>query len=86
MNIVNLNVGGLVYCTSRTTLQKYPFFSKVEDNEFIDRDGTYFYYILNAMRGSNLVPCDQHIADHIREEAFFYGLTAYAQKIKQNRS
>ena len=69
-DIVNLNVGGTIYTTSRSTLTQYPdsmlgamFGGKLplenskdsEGNYFIDRDGDLFKYILNFLRGSKLV-------------------------------
>src|SRR5690348_1562945 len=60
---VRLNIGGLIYTTSRYTLAKYPDsmleslvsgrfeLKPLEDGTiFIDRDGTHFNIILNALR------------------------------------
>lgn len=60
---LRLNIGGLIYTTSRYTLAKYPdsmleslvsgrFELKTLDDGtiFIDRDGTHFNIILNALR------------------------------------
>ena len=85
MSRIVFDVGGVLYCSTKETLSKFPFFAHIGDGDFIDRDGAYFYYILNAMRGSSMYPVDPHIADHVREEAYFYGLQAYAQKIPKKR-
>jgi len=86
MEKIVIDVGGYHYATTKQTLKMSPLFKNVQDGDFIDRDGTFFYYILNAMRGSTLFPSDAHIAEHVREEAYFYGLTEYAQHIKRRYS
>jgi len=61
--VVKLNVGGSLFTTSLTTLQRFPntklgaMFSNIDalvlDGDgyhFIDRDGTHFRYILNFLR------------------------------------
>ena len=61
--MVTLNVGGVIYTTLRQTLQKYPgsmlaaMFSGRHDPQtdsqgahFIDRNGTYFRYVLEFLR------------------------------------
>jgi len=68
--IIDLNVGGTHFSTSRSTLTKYPesmlgvMFSGRHDIEamkcsdgsfFIDRDGTYFRHILNYLRDGEVV-------------------------------
>ena len=83
MEKITIDVGGFLYCTTSQTLRKFPFFAALKDGDFIDRDGTYFQYILNAMRGSSIVPPDPHVAEHIREEAYYYGLTDYAHTIRR---
>ncbi|XP_023931584.1 uncharacterized protein LOC106171442 [Lingula anatina] len=65
--IVNVNVGGVVYTTSRSTLLRYPdsmlgaMFSGTmpttrdnKGNYFIDRDGVLFRYVLNFLRSGDL--------------------------------
>ncbi|XP_072018527.1 uncharacterized protein [Amphiura filiformis] len=67
-DIVNVNVGGHVYTTTKNTLCRFPdsmlgcMFSGTlpsaldkEGNYFIDRDGTLFRYVLNFLRTSRLV-------------------------------
>lgn len=61
--IVNLNIGGVIYTTKLSTLigEKFSYFSKIFSNKdkiekdkngnyFIDRDGESFRYILNWLR------------------------------------
>ncbi|XP_054642172.1 BTB/POZ domain-containing protein KCTD6 isoform X3 [Dunckerocampus dactyliophorus] len=83
---VTLNVGGHLYTTSLSTLQRYPDsmlgamfrgdFPTTRDsqgNYFIDRDGTLFRYILNFLRTSELtLPVDFTETDLLRKEADFY--------------
>lgn len=84
--IVELNVGGCVYATSRTTLMSCPesmltsmisghIPSATDSNKrvFIDRDGSLFRYILNFLRDKRLHLPD-NFAEHaqLRQEADFY--------------
>ncbi|XP_067096477.1 BTB/POZ domain-containing protein KCTD6 isoform X1 [Osmerus mordax] len=83
---VTLNVGGHLYTTSLSTLQRYPDsmlgamfrgdFPTTRDtqgNYFIDRDGTLFRYVLNFLRTSELtLPADFTETDLLRKEADFY--------------
>ncbi|XP_056448013.1 BTB/POZ domain-containing protein KCTD6 isoform X1 [Gadus chalcogrammus] len=83
---VTLNVGGHLYTTTLSTLQRYPDsmlgamfrgdFPTTKDskgNYFIDRDGTLFRYILNFLRTSELtLPSDFSEKDLLRKEADFY--------------
>lgn len=92
LNKVRLDVGGIFFSTSVSTLCKYEdsmlsaMFSgrhKLEESSdgtiFIDRDGTYFRYILNFLRGRILVandlPNDRHILREIKQEADFYQIS-----------
>ncbi|CAJ0565645.1 unnamed protein product, partial [Mesorhabditis spiculigera] len=70
-DVVRLNVGGTLFCTTRTTLLRDPssIFSRVLDSDeetpsivhledgsiFIDRDGQMFTYILQYMRSGKLI-------------------------------
>ncbi|XP_046731694.1 BTB/POZ domain-containing protein KCTD6a [Silurus meridionalis] len=83
---VTLNVGGHLYTTSLSTLQRYPDsmlgamfrgdFPTAQDargNFFIDRDGPLFRYILNFLRTSELtLPYDFKETELLRKEADFY--------------
>ncbi len=88
-SIVKLNVGGHVFTTSTVTLKKCPdsmlaiMFSGrycLEKNAngeyFIDRNGTYFQYILNYLRDGclqvNTLPKDTYILGQLEVEADFY--------------
>uniref|UniRef100_A0A4W6E636 Potassium channel tetramerization domain containing 6b n=3 Tax=Percomorphaceae TaxID=1489872 RepID=A0A4W6E636_LATCA len=90
---VTLNVGGHLYTTSLSTLQRYPDsmlgamfrgdFPTTRDsqgNYFIDRDGTLFRYILNFLRTSELtLPVDFTETDLLRKEADFYQIEPLIQ-------
>lgn len=90
---VTLNVGGCVYSTSLSTLQRYPDsilgamfrgdLPTVRDahgNYFIDRDGPLFRYILNFLRTSELtLPCDFKETELLRKEADFYQIEPLIQ-------
>ncbi|XP_061640577.1 BTB/POZ domain-containing protein KCTD6a isoform X1 [Phyllopteryx taeniolatus] len=92
---VTLNVGGRLYCTSLTTLRRYPdsmlgamfrgdvpSLRDARGNYFIDRDGTLFRYILNFLRSSELtLPCDFKEAELLRKEADFYQIEALLQRL-----
>ena len=88
---VKLDIGGHVFSTSVSTLCKFEnsmlsaMFSgrhQLNDSDdgtnFIDRDGTYFRYILNFLRGqiceANDLPSDKHVLREIKQEADFYQL------------
>ena len=98
VNKVKLDVGGNIFSTSVSTLCKYgssmlsAMFSgrhnltESEDGTFfIDRDGTYFRYILNFLRGRILdasdLPSDRHVLREIKQEADFYQLNDLVQFI-----
>ena len=85
---VTLNVGGVLYTTTRTTLTKYPdcmlanmFSGKhttatdANGNYFIDRDGSLFRYVLNFLRSAQLnLPEGFKELDQLKNEADFYQL------------
>jgi len=92
---VKLDVGGHIFSTSLSTLCKHDnsmlaaMFSgrhqlkECEDGTFfIDRDGTYFRYILNFLRGRIIdasdLPSDRHVLREIKQEADFYQLNDLA--------
>jgi len=88
--IVKINVGGSKFYTTLKTLTSRPgtyiteLFSKPEqllkDDEgfyFIDRNGSYFTYILDYLRGYKLnIPWDSYDVSRIIEEFQYYGLDA----------
>ena len=69
-DIVSLNVGGIIYTTTRSTLlsadsnqdnyftsllsKRFPVLKDNQGNIFIDRDGKNFRYIINYLRGGSL--------------------------------
>ncbi|KAI2650593.1 BTB/POZ domain-containing protein KCTD6 [Labeo rohita] len=95
MDTVTLNVGGHLYTTSLSTLQRYPDsmlgamfrgdFPTTRDaqgNYFIDRDGPLFRYILNFLRTSKLtLPCDFKETELLRKEADFYQIEPLIQSL-----
>ena len=67
-NIIKLNIGGIIYQTTLTTLRKYDNmlskkfsgdydaeYDENTDSYFIDRDGEHFGYILNYLRSGKLI-------------------------------
>ncbi|XP_060562865.1 BTB/POZ domain-containing protein KCTD16-like [Ruditapes philippinarum] len=88
--IVELNVGGVFYTTSLTTLIKEPSsllgqifggecsIKLVKDSKgkyFIDRDGVLFRYILDFLRNQKIVlPENFHEKDRLRNEAEHFKL------------
>jgi hypothetical protein len=83
--IIGLNVGGMLYATTLTTLTQDPqsmlarMFSgnigltqDANGNYFIDRDGTYFRYILNYLRDGALSYYPPEIHDELLAEAKYY--------------
>eukprot|EP01084_Bolivina_argentea_P261230 441377_1 len=67
-NIIKLNVGGIIFSTTLTTLRKYDCmlskkfsgdydaeYDHETDSYFIDRDGTHFRYILNYLRNGKFI-------------------------------
>jgi len=84
--IIELNVGGSVYATSRTTILSYPdsmlhhmvngqipSATDSQNRIFIDRDGPLFRYILNFLRDKRLnLPDNFTEYAQLRQEADFY--------------
>ncbi|XP_033103822.1 BTB/POZ domain-containing protein KCTD6-like [Anneissia japonica] len=97
--IVNLNVGGCIYTTSRSTLTRYPdsmlgsMFSdrlptNVDDGNryIIDRDGPTFRHILNFLRQSKLIlPDGFQEWDILSAEADYYQIQELIQIINETR-
>jgi len=86
-SVIKLNVGGTKFTTSRSTLSKHEGYFKAmfsgrhsfeldeEGYYFIDRDGTYFPYILNYLRdGTILIQDDNHFRYYLTQEAQYYCL------------
>ena len=97
--IVKLNVGGVVYLTTRVTLGKYPdsmlgamfngsMATGLDENgcHFIDRDGDLFKYVLNYLRSSRLsLPNDFKDLDQLGVEADFYQIAPLIEAIDKLR-
>lgn len=95
--IVELNVGGVFYTTSLSTLIKEPtsllgqLFSEensaklVKDSKgkyFIDRDGVLFRYILDFLRNQKIIlPENFHEKDRLRNEADYFKLPEMVKSI-----
>jgi K+ channel tetramerisation domain. len=86
--VVKISIGGTKFYTTLKTLTSRPgtyishLFSNPEqllkDDEgfyFIDRDGSYFIYVLNYLRGHKLnIPWNTFEATRIIDEFNYYGL------------
>ena len=93
MNRIFLNVGGHTYETTASTLARVEYFdSLVQWNQqvtqpiFIDRDGRFFAYILNFLRGSQVLPNDEETLNHLLVEADFYGMTELVNNIREHKN
>ncbi|CAH3194605.1 unnamed protein product [Porites evermanni] len=98
-NKVKLNVGGVLFTTTVQTLTKDPdsmlaaMFSgrfpmkPTEDGTFfIDRDGTYFRYILNYLRDGKLsLPEGATFFEEIEAEAEFYQIQGILEELGKPR-
>ena len=94
-DIIQLNVGGVQYTTTRFTLCHYPdsMFSgrhdcKVDDSGrvFIDRDGSMFKHILNFLRsGRLLLPNDFSDFALLANEADFYQIQTLIHELKTSK-
>ncbi|XP_015786942.1 BTB/POZ domain-containing protein KCTD3-like [Tetranychus urticae] len=96
--IVNLNVGGTRFSTSKRTLLSIPetfFTSLLSDHQqlinslkdatgafFIDRDPKVFTVILNYLRTRQLIHLDNIPIEVLLHEAEFYGLTPLVKRLK----
>ncbi|XP_072035078.1 BTB/POZ domain-containing protein KCTD15-like [Amphiura filiformis] len=95
--VINLNVGGRIYTTSRSTLTRYPdsmlgaMFSgriqstrDLEGNYVIDGDGPLFRFVLNFLRRSVLtLPEDFKELDMLAAEADFYQIQEFIDAVTQ---
>lgn len=78
-DVVYLNVGGVYYCTRRSTLLRSDtFFAGLARNHetelFVDRDPTHFRHILNWLRGVRYLPEDDTQLKELACEAEFYAM------------
>jgi len=92
---VSLNVGGTIYYTSRSTLQKVntmlsSMFSGrhklTKDNDghyFVDRDGTLFRYILNYLRNGYLPDLPRKELFELRGEAEYFSILPLVRDIDE---
>ena len=76
-NIITLNVGGISFLTTYTTLNR-GFFAGLRkqnlNNYFIDRDPTHFRHIINYLRGTSTFPSQSEELRELAMEANFYCL------------
>uniref|UniRef100_A0A6J0V347 BTB/POZ domain-containing protein KCTD14 n=1 Tax=Pogona vitticeps TaxID=103695 RepID=A0A6J0V347_9SAUR len=93
--IIELNVGGEIFMTTLSTLKKYPGSKLAEmfasgqpklrtdakGRYFIDRPGTYFKYILEYLRSSQ-VPM-QYVQD-VYKEALFYDIEPLIKQLEDS--
>ncbi|XP_015120870.1 BTB/POZ domain-containing protein KCTD16 [Diachasma alloeum] len=96
-SVVELNVGGVFYTTSRSTLMKESEShlsailtgktSLERDSKgryFLDRDGVLFRYVLDFLRNDSLIlPEAFRERERLRCEAVFYGLPGLERAIKE---
>ena len=99
--IVELNVGGVFYTTTLSTLQKDPgcllgkMFSDAtrknllrdaKGKYFIDRDGVLFRYVLDYLRNLTLVlPENFHERERLKQEAEHFELTELIKSLNINQ-
>jgi len=94
--IVSLNVGGVIYSTTKTTLLKYPgtmlhsMFSgrhkickDTEGHYFLDRDGTVFKYVLNYLRTGQFPDLSRKELLELRAEAEFFSITPLVRALER---
>ena len=78
---VCLEVSGIYFFTLKSTLRKCPYFDSLDITHdgclFIDRDPSYFSYILNFLRNGELnIICEERgVINQLKCEAKFFGLT-----------
>lgn len=91
--IVYINVGGVVFTTSKSTLETTsPFFQAYVQHAdadrqefFVDRDPTHFRHILNWMRGVRWIPDDASVLSELEWEADFFCLADMSDAIRVKR-
>jgi len=98
-DIVNLNVGGIKYSTTRSTLCKYPesmlgaMFSQnmpsnvdIDGYYFIDRNGKIFEYILQYLRSDELsLPKEFKDFDLLKREMDFFQIKPLIEKTVEEK-
>lgn len=99
VGIIYLNIGGTLFATSRETLTKNNtssmlsamfsgnFSSRRDYNGayFIDRDSTYFPYILNFLRDGIVdLPDDEYQIRRLHREALFYQIDGLIKQIEES--
>ncbi|CAF1248355.1 unnamed protein product [Rotaria sp. Silwood1] len=91
--IIQLNVGGTYYTTSKATLCsqesmlkslfQFPLVYDQQKRIFIDRDGQHFRYILNYLRDSYIdIPSDPIVQNELLREAQYYCLDNLVKFLK----
>lgn len=89
MDVVSLDVGGVLHRARRSTLCAVDSFfaglmdANRDDVVFVDRDPTHFQHVLNWMRGCPMttLPDNKSHLWQLRAEADFYCLPAMVQAI-----
>ena len=89
-DLVYLNIGGVYFCTRRSTLlRSNSFFSGLarssETELFVDRDPTHFRHVLNWMRGVRYLPEDDTVLRELTWEADYYCLQDMRDAIHRNK-
>eukprot|EP01083_Nonionella_stella_P078632 215280_1 len=96
-NIIKLNVGGVKYVTTKTTLLKSGYFVALlsgnfavdlddEGAYFIDRNGKYFEYILDYMRsGCTVIPSEYKTIVQIESDFFQIKLELNTSQLTQQK-
>lgn len=91
--IIDLNIGGTYYTTSRATLCSqdsmlrsmfhFPLVYDRQKRLFIDRDGQHFRYILNYLRDNYIdIPPNPAVQNELLREAQYYCLDNLVQFLK----
>ncbi len=68
-DIIQLNVGGKIFMTSKATLIKSPYFenyfncNQIKNNILIDRDPVAFEYVLHVLKNPNYEIPEQYISE-----------------------
>ena len=89
---VQLNVGGVLYMTTTSTLTGTTCFFQalVEHNPnrldfFVDRDPTHFRHVLNWLRGVKWIPEDLATLSELEWEADFFCIPELVDAIRVKR-